>query len=85
MTPKSISDPPDHISARDQVISGVISRNLYHMTPGLYLRFSVSSVHSDYDIPCSTLVLVLLCRYLHAVCTAPALVTSAFRLTHLCY
>ena len=29
MTPKSISDPLDHISACDRAISGVISRNLY--------------------------------------------------------
>ena len=74
MTPKSISDPPDHISTREQAISGDISPNLYHMTPGPYLRFSVSSVHSDYDMPCSTLVLVPLCRYLRAVCTALAFI-----------
>ena len=74
MTPKSISDPPDHISARDRAISGNISPNQSHLTSGPYLHFSISSVHSGYDMPCSTLVLVPLCRYLRAVCTAPAFV-----------
>jgi len=74
MTPKSISDPLDHISTHDRAISSDISPNLYHMTPGPYLRFSISSVHSDYNMLCSTLVLVSLCRYLCAVCTAPAFV-----------
>jgi len=74
MTPKSISDPPDHISTRDWAISSVISPNQSHLTSGPYLRFSVSYVHSDYNMLCSTLVLVLLCRYLHAVCTTLAFV-----------
>jgi len=52
----------------------VLSCNLYHLTSGLYLCFSISSVHSDYDMLCSTLVLVPLCRYLHAVCTALAFI-----------
>jgi len=66
--------PSRHIFAHDRAISSIILRNLYHLTSGPYLCFSVSSVHSDYNMLCSTLVLVPLCRYLHAVCTAPAFV-----------
>jgi len=66
--------PSGHISTRNRAISGDISPNLYHMTPRPYLCFSVSSVHSDYNMLCSTLVLVPLCRYLRAVCTAPAFI-----------
>jgi len=66
--------PYRHISAHDQAISGIILCNLYHLTSGPYFCFSVSSVHSDYNMLCSTLVLVPLCRYLCAVYTAPAFV-----------
>jgi len=66
--------PSVRISACDRAISSVISPNQSHLTSRPYLRVSVSSVHSDYDMLYSTLVLVLLCRYLHAVCTTPAFV-----------
>jgi len=66
--------PSGHISTCDWAFSGVISHNQYHMTSGHFLHFSVSSVHFDYNMCCSTLVLVLLCRYLRAVCTALAFI-----------
>ena len=53
--------------------SPVLSRTIC-LTSRPYLCFSISSVHSDYDMLCSTLVLVPLCRSLHAVCTTLAFV-----------
>jgi len=66
--------PSGHIFTCDQVTSGIISSNQYHITSGPFLCFSIFPVYSAYNTYCSTLVLVLPLRYLHAVCTALAFV-----------